>query len=188
MIEVSDIQLAKRCLEAHYERCSKAHPTVPPEMRQGEGQQDGWMQWKLVTSRLTEVDVAAFEKELPFCLPSLFRAFLVSYYVLDMDVGGFPLSPLPSDAPLKYARHYLQQPSLWQIRYAQFAGAECGDPVCFDLQASTPDGDFAVVTINHDWIEPGDWIHRDRVEPHAERKANSFREFFTQLCLGDQSA
>lgn len=173
----ADVALAKRCLEAYYARCPQVLPRVPAEMRRGEWQQDDWVGWKLVPSRLTEADVAAPEAELPFRLPPLFRAFLVSYFVLDMDFGDFYLP--------RAVRRYLFQPDLWRIGYARFAGGTCGDPVCLDPHAPTPDGDFPVVAINHDWIVPHEnRRHRDRVEPHAEREAGSFREFFTRRCPG----
>lgn len=185
MIDAADIQQVKRCLEAYYVRCPQVMPGVPVEMRRGEWEKDGWMDWKLVPSRLTEVDVVALEAELPFRLPPFFRAFLVTYFVLDLDFGNFQLPALPSNDPLRDVRPCLLRPTLWRIGYAPCGGA-CGDPVCFDLQAPTCDGDFAVVAINHDWIVPHEnWQHRERVEPHASRQAGSFREFFTRLCLGE---
>jgi hypothetical protein len=106
--------------------------------------------------------------------------------VLDMDFGEFHLPALPSDAPLKNVQRLLLQPRLWQIGYAQIAGNGCGDPVCLDLQVVTPEGDYAIVAINHDRIVPYEnWEHRHLVEPHAKRVSNSFREFFTRLCLGE---
>jgi hypothetical protein len=189
MIEAADVDLVRRCLKAYYARCSQVLPGVPAEMRRGEWQQNDWVDWKLVPSRLTEADVLLLEAELPFRLPPLFRAFLVTYFVLDMDFGDFSLPQLPSDDPLKEVQRYLLQPDLWRIGYAQFAGGTCGDPVCFDLRAPTPDGDFPVVAINHDWIVPHEnWRHRERVEPHAKQEAGSFREFFTGLCLGESEA
>lgn len=188
MINRADVDLVKRCLEAFYEGCPQVLPGVPTEMRRGEWQQDDWVDWKLISSRLTEADVIALESELPFHLPPLFRAFLITYFVLDMDFGEFHLPALPSNAPLENVKRFLLQPELWRIGYAQFAGNDCGDPVCFDLQAPTPDGDYAVVTINHDWIVPYEnWKHRDRVEAHAKRVSRSFREFFTRLCLGESA-
>jgi hypothetical protein len=188
-VDATDVQHVRRCLEAYYARCSQVLPGVPDEMRRGEWQQDDWVDWKLVPSRLTEADVTALEAELPFRLPPLFRAFLVTYFVLDMDFGEFSLPQLPSDDPLVEVRRYLLQPQLWRIGYAQFAGGTCGDPVCFDLHSPTPDGDFPVVAINHDRIVPHEnWRHRDLVEPHASWEAGSFREFFTRLCLGAPDA
>lgn len=186
MIDPADVALVKRCLESYYESCPQVLPGVPAEMLRGKLQDSDWVEWKLIPSRLTEADVVTLEHKLPFALPPLFRAFLVTYFVLDMDFGEFYLPALPSDAPLKNVEHYLLQPNLWKIGYAQFAGGTCGDPVCFDLKALTHEGDYAIVAINHDWIVPHEnWQHRDRVEPHAKRVAHSFREFFTRLCLGN---
>lgn len=186
MIDKADVQLVKQCLEAYYEKCTQVLPDVPAEMRRGMWQNNDWVGWKLLPSRLTEADVAALEARLPFCLPPLFRAFLVAYFVLDMDFGEFQLPALPRDDPLKYVRRFLLRDELWRIGYGPFAGGACGDPVCFDLQAPTLDGDYPIVVINHDRIVPYDnWHHRDRVEPHTKRVANSFREFFTRLCLGE---
>ena len=75
MIDPADVELAKRCLEAYYERCPQVLPGVPDEMKRGEWQKDDWVDWKLVPSRLTEADVIAMESELPFHLPPMFRAF-----------------------------------------------------------------------------------------------------------------
>jgi hypothetical protein len=186
MIDKVDVELVKRCLESYYEGCPQVLPGVPAELRRGEWQHNDWVDWKLVPSRVTEADVTELEAQLPFRLPPLFRAFLVTYFVLDMDFGEFCLPALPSDSPLRNVKRFLLQPRLWSVGYASFADGECGDPVCFDLQAPTPDGDYPIVVINHDWIVPHDnWKHRDRVEQHAKRVANSFREFFTRLCLGE---
>jgi hypothetical protein len=186
MIPSADVQLVKRCLEAYYENCSQVLPNVPDDMKRGTWQQDDWVDWKMIPSRLTETDVEILEAKLPFRLPPLFRAFLVTYFVLDMDFGQFCLPALPSDDPLKHVKLYLLQTNLWRIGYAQFASGDCGDPVCFDLEAPTVEGDYPVVIINHDWIVPYEnWQYRDRVEPHAKHVARSFREFFTRLCLGE---
>ena len=186
MIDPADVDFAKRCLETYYENCSQVLPGVPAEMRRGEWEQDGWTYWKLIPSRLTEADVHALESELTFHLPPLFRAFLISYFVLGLDFGEFQLPRLPCDEPLKEVRRYLLQPELWRIGYAQFGRNVEGDPVCFDLKAPAADGDYPVVCINHDWIVPYEnWKYRDRVEPYAKRISNSFREFFAQLCTQD---
>lgn len=188
MIDTRDIQLVKHCLESYYANCPKELPVVPPEMRLGKWEQDDWVRWKLVESRLMEADVLAIEAELTFALPPLFRAFLVTYYVLDMDFGEFVLPALPSDDPLVQVRQNLFQTNLWEIGYAQFASGECGDPVCFDLQAPRPDGEFKIIVINHDQVTLSEnWNRREAIEPHAREVAGSFREFFTRLCLGNQS-
>lgn len=184
MIADRDIQLVKQCLEAYYSFCPKMLPEVPDEMRDGSETDDDWVRWKLIESRLSEADVLELEEELPFSMPPLFRAFLVTYHVLDMDFGKFRLPELPSDAPLEQVRQYLFQANLWAIGYARFASGESGDPVCFDLRAPMPDGEFKVVVINHDNISrPEDWLRQEAVEPHATWVANSFREFLTGLCL-----
>jgi hypothetical protein len=184
MIKTSDIQFVKQCLESYYAHCPQTLPDVPNEMRDGVWEEDDWVRWKLIESRLTEADVLDIENELPFRLPPLFQAFLVTYHVLDMDFGAFHLPELPSDKPLEQVRQYLFRTELWDIGYAQFASGESGDPVCFDLQAPMPDGEFKVVVINHDNIpRPADWLHREAIEPHAEQVANSFRDFFIGLCL-----
>ena len=142
MIDPADVDFAKRCLETYYENCSQVLPGVPAEMRRGEWEQDGWTYWKLIPSRLTEADVHALESELTFHLPPLFRAFLISYFVLGLDFGEFQLPRLPCDEPLKEVRRYLLQPELWRIGYAQFGRNVEGDPVCFDLKAPAADGDY----------------------------------------------
>ena len=185
MIDNADVQLVKHCLDTYYTKCPQVLPRVPADMRRGQWQEDDWVDWKMIPSRLTEADVDALEKKLPFRLPPLFRAFLVTYFVLDLDFGEYQLPQLSSDAPLRDVQRYLLQPSLWAIGYSQCASSGCGDPVCFDLHAPHEEGEFEVVVINHDMIVPFEnWHRRDRVEPHATRVAGSFREFFTRLCLG----
>jgi hypothetical protein len=112
MIDPADIALVKRCLEAYYASCSQILPVVPADMRRGQWQESDWVDWKLIPSRLKEADVAALEARLPFGLPPLFRAHLVTYFVLDMDFGEFRLPALPSDAPLNNVQRYLVQPEL----------------------------------------------------------------------------
>lgn len=140
MIGPSDVELARRCVEAHYAGCPQVLPGVPADMRGGRWRRGDWEDWILVPSRLAEADIVALEAELPFRLPPLFRAFLVSYFVLDMDFGEYRLPELPSDGPLVPARRFLVQLALWDIGYAQFGDHNYGDPLCFDLRAPTPEG------------------------------------------------
>jgi hypothetical protein len=185
MVEATDLALARRCLEAYYERCHQSLPVVPSDMRCDPSDTNEWVKWKLIESKLTEADILELERMLPFKLPPLFRAFLISYCVLDMDFGDFLLPELPSNTPLKKVRLYLLQRDLWDIGYAQFGSNPYGDPLCFDLQSPTSDADFAIVVINHDMIAPFEnWKYRDRVQPHAKKVGESFRAFFSALCLG----
>ncbi|MFO0867135.1 MAG: SMI1/KNR4 family protein [Gemmataceae bacterium] len=189
MVDKGDIDLARYCLEAFYRNNQQVSPRVPEEMKTGTWEDDGWSHWQLIPSRVSEADVAAIEDMLPFSLPPLFRAILVSYFALDMTIGEFSLPEMPSDDPLSEVKAYLIRPTLWAIGYAPFAGNVEGDPVCFDLRADAPNGDYEIVVINHDMIVPYEnWAHRELVEPHAKRLARSFRDFFITLCLGEQAS
>src|ERR1700681_208337 len=88
------------CLDAYYEHCSGLAVGVPEAMRLGESDGDGWCSWKMLPSSGNSSEVAALETQLPCRLPPVFRAFLTTRLVLDLDFGQFQLPELPSDEPL----------------------------------------------------------------------------------------
>jgi hypothetical protein len=142
-----------------------------------------WVQWKLIESKLNERDILEFEAKLPYKLPPLFKAYLLSYCVLGMDFGDYYLPEISCDAPLRATENYALQPTLWAIGYGPFGGNPYGDPLCFDLQAPTPDGDYEIVVINHDMLSGEKWKNREQVAPYAMKVGGSFRDFLTGLCF-----
>src|SRR5262249_54711272 len=55
---------------------------VPPEMQVGEVNGDGWVEWRMLPSTLSEPDVAKLEEEFAIRFPPLFRAYLLARFHL----------------------------------------------------------------------------------------------------------
>ena len=98
MISEQDTALMQRCLDAYYQSCPQILPGPPIEMLVSEADQDEeWRKWRPIPSSFTLVDVARLEENLPAKLPSLFKTYLTTYHILDMDFGEYHLPPLPSN-------------------------------------------------------------------------------------------
>jgi hypothetical protein len=179
-------RLVETCLAAYYERHYPL-PGVPADMRVDEPNGDGWCDWKMIPSPADEKDVAALEARLPCRLPPVLRAYLTTSCVLGMDFGNFHLPEVPSHDPLRPMTGRLmgmdRKPELWAAGYVEVASTADGDPVCLDLRRPTGDGDFAIVTFNHDFVPRDAWNARDTLEPYAGFVARSFRRFFGDLCM-----
>jgi hypothetical protein len=182
-ITARDRRFVEGCLEAAYE----AHtllPFVPRDMRLGPPDAEGWADWKMLPSRVTEADIRALEKRLPAPLPPAFVAYLTARHVLAMNFGEYSLPVLPTRAPLRDARNFLMARELWPCGYLQFAGGPCGDPVCFDIARRRPNGDYPVVVFNHDQVPEEAWGSRAALRPYVQQLAPSFRAFLKGLVEG----
>ncbi len=135
---------------------------VPAAMQVGPVDADGWVEWRVLPSTLSEAEVSGLEKEFGIQLPPLFRAYLLARFhlfdqltsrrhdqlILMPDIpAGKPLAPL------------LNSMSAWRpLKDAGFIPfAEWGDgwgPMCFDTARRAPDGDCPVVWMDHEVLVP----------------------------------
>jgi hypothetical protein len=172
---------------------------VPPSMQVGEVNEDGWVEWRLLPSTLTEVDVAEVEREFGIVFPPLFRAYLLARFQLFDQAKSkrydqqILMTDTPENRPLVPLRELL---SAWRplidADYVPFA--QWGDgwgPMCFDARARGSDGDCPVVWIDHERVIPlGEDACRRRevVEPLAQLLYGSCREFLHDVFGGPAAA
>ncbi|MCI1695686.1 SMI1/KNR4 family protein [Aneurinibacillus aneurinilyticus] len=166
---------------------------VPASMVNGEVDEEGYVAWKMLPSTVTEEEITEIEQGLPARLPPLFRAYLTTQFVLDMQIINppyfFMLPELPADNPFQDIAFTLQAWNLLLITgYIPFAEYQDGwGPVCFDTKQQTVDGDYAIVWFDHEHLlhelDEGDYVSREKVESYAQTLFPSFRVFMTELFL-----
>ena len=166
---------------------------APPEMWAGEVDEQGWVEWRLLPSTLTEADVSALEREFGVALPPLFRAYLLArFHLFDQAKsrrhGGqqILMTHTPAGRPLAPLRGLLAAwRPLTEAGYVPFA--QWGDgwgPMCFDAEARAADGDCPVVWIDHERVVPlGEDAcrRREAVRPLAQALYGSCREFLLDV-------
>jgi hypothetical protein len=165
---------------------------VPPEMQVGAVDADGWVEWRVLPSTLTEADVTAVEREFGVQFPPLFRAYLLACFQLFNQVRSrrydqqIFMTDTPAGKPLKPLRELM---SSWRplIDAGFVPFAQWGDgwgPMCFDSERRGPDGDCPVVWLDHEALIPlGSERHRQRasVLPLAQPLYGSCREFLVDV-------
>lgn len=165
---------------------------VPPEMFDGDVDDEGWVAWRMLPSTLTNADVSKLESEFAIQLPPLFRAYLLAGFQLFDQVHSSRHDQLifntdvPSHDPLGPIRQLINAwKPLLSAGYIPFA--EWGDswgPMCFDIEKRNPDGDCPVVWMDHELLIPlgpekcGD---RNSVTPHVNLLYDSYRGFFDDV-------
>jgi hypothetical protein len=169
---------------------------VPPSMQVGEIDEEGWVEWRMLPSTLTETDVAAIEDEYNITFSSLFRAYLLARFHLFDSVGSqkykqqILLTATPENCPLSSLCNLLSAwKSLLRAKYIPFA--EWGDgwgPMCFDTLSPTSKDDYAIVWFDHEHlISLGEEATQQRktVAPYAQLLYPSFQKFLTDV-FGDE--
>jgi hypothetical protein len=135
---------------------------VPPEMRVGEVNAEGWVEWRVLPSTLTEADVVAVEKEFGVRFPPLFHAYLLARFHLFDQVKSRRhnqqvfMTATPAGQPLTPLRRLL---SSWQplIGAGFVPFAQWGDgwgPMCFDSARQAADGECPIVWMDHEALIP----------------------------------
>jgi hypothetical protein len=191
-----DIEYVKSTLKAYaenYHRMSVASVDgsggVPPEMFDGEVDDEGWVAWKMLPSTLSLDDVSELETEFTIEFPPLFRAYLLAGFQLFDQIHSSKHDQLifntdvPSNKPLGPIRTLIEawQPLL-SAGYVPFA--QWGDgwgPMCFDTCNRLNDGDCPVVWMDHELLiplGPDECGKRESVLPHVNALYVSYREFF----------
>lgn len=150
---------------------------------------DGWVQWKPLPSTVTEAEVRALEEEFGAEFPPLFRAFLTTSFVMNLEGGDVRLPALPSDAPLGEIQSMLEAwAPLHESGYLAFAdGPNDAGPLCFDTRRPREDGDCPVVLIDHELagdIIDGEPPFREELERIAQPAFESFRDLLIRAFPG----
>jgi hypothetical protein len=79
---------------------------VPPDMFDGDVNDDGWVEWRMLPSTIADSDVSEMESEFAIQLPPLFRAYLLAGFQLFDQVHSSRYDQLifntdvPSNNPL----------------------------------------------------------------------------------------
>jgi hypothetical protein len=165
---------------------------VPKEMQVGEVDADGWVEWRVLPSTLTEAEVDAVEKEFAVQFPPLFRAYMLARFQLFDQVHSrrydqqIFMTDTPAGKPLKPIRTLMKAwRSLIDAGYIPFA--EWGDgwgPMCFDSVKRTADGECPVVWMDHEALIPlgsNRCRQRESVLPLAQPLYGSCREFLVDV-------
>jgi hypothetical protein len=194
MAIAEDTMFVGRLLDAYAtEACRiRVAAGVPPEMQVGQVNPDGWVEWRVLPSTLTEHDVAAVETEFGVQFPPLFRAYLLARFQLFDQVHSRRYDQLifMTDTPAGKAPKPLRKLlSAWrpliEAGYVPFAqwGDGCG-PMCFDSGKRGPDGECPVVWMDHEALlplGPDGCRRRETVLPLAQPLFESCREFLLDV-------
>lgn len=165
---------------------------VPPEMQVGTVNDDGWVEWKVLPSTLTESDVSAVEDEFGIRLPPVFRAYLrARFQMFDQVCSGrydqqIFMTDTPASRPLEPLRELL---NAWKplIPAGYISFAQWGDgwgPMCFDSLNRNADGDCPVVWMDHELFIPlgaEACGNRESVMPLVQPLYSSCREFLIDV-------
>lgn len=169
-----------------------AEAGVPPEMQVGEVNADGWVQWRVLPSTLTDADVETLECEFGVQFPKVFRAYLLSRYHLFNQVRSrrydqqIFITDTPARKPLGPLRELMQA---WRplIDAAFVPFAQWGDgwgPMCFDRAGRRADSDCPVVWVDHEALislGPEECRNREAVAPLMQPLYDSCREFLEDV-------
>ncbi|MEM7315154.1 MAG: SMI1/KNR4 family protein, partial [Planctomycetota bacterium] len=150
------------------------HLGVPADMRVDPSSEEEWQCWRPIDSSITLEMIADFERQLPAPLPQFFRAYILGCHTLGMDFGEYHLPESPSDKTLAQSFSTLPDSTFWAAGYMQFGSARgCGDPLLFDFQSTTSDGDYAIVVFNHDVVPHEVLNDRKGLKPYESLLAHS---------------
>jgi hypothetical protein len=165
---------------------------VPPEMFDGDVDDEGWVAWKMLPSTLSLDDVSGLETELAIEFPPLFRAYLLAGFQLFDQVRSSKYDQqifnvdVPSNNPLGPIRTLIEAwRPLLSAGFVPFA--EWGDgwgPMCFDSENRCEDRDCPVVWMDHELLiplGPDECSRRESVLPHVNALYDSYREFFDDV-------
>lgn len=198
--DLDDEEMVARLLDAYAERAYRRDVAavdpdengVPLEMRAGDVDDEGWVEWQLLPSTLTSTDVTALEIEFNVAFPPLFRTYLTSrFHVFDQVRSQrynqlIFLTATPSHQPLKPLRELLRA---WRpLISADFVPfSQWGDgwgPMCFDVRHRGIDGDCPIVWMDHELLIPlgaDGWGTRERLKALVNPLYVSFREFLADV-------
>jgi len=165
---------------------------VPAAMQVGQIDAEGWVEWRVLPSTLSENELRQFEDKWGVQLPPLFRAYLLARFHLFDQVTSrrhdqlILMTDTPAGKPLAPLLLLL---SAWRplIDAGFIPFAEWGDgwgPMCFDTERRAADGDCPVIWMDHESLaslSEEKRRARKRVLPLAQPLYESFRELLIDL-------
>jgi hypothetical protein len=146
--------------------------------------EDGVATWR---SKRIETPVSALQilyKVVPGPLPTLYEQLILTYQWAEVDLDTFRLLPNYPPSLSGLAKTITADSVMFRVLsshgFVQFGkGPDVNyDPVCFDLNERSPDGDCAIVRLDHEEI-----LIRERIRIVA-KVADSFRQLVL-LAIGD---
>ncbi|MHA7966757.1 SMI1/KNR4 family protein [Paenibacillus sp. CAU 1782] len=162
---------------------------VPADMENSEPDHEGYVEWKLLPSTLVLGDLEVLEEKYGFQWPSLYKAFLTTYFHLINEVRGPDYSVLlpeqPSDKPLYEIEYMLRSwEQLLAFGYIPFSLYNDGwGPICFDTVSCGVEADYPIVWFDHEEIFAleHDALSRAALEPLAKKLQPNFRAFIDRV-------
>ncbi len=165
---------------------------VPAAMQVGRIDAEGWVEWRVLPSTVSEAEVSELENKFGIQLPPIFRAYLMARFHLFDQVTSrqYDQLILMTDTPAgKPFAPLLLLLSAWRplITAGFVPFAEWGDgwgPMCFDTGCRGSDGDCPVVWMDHEILAPlGEEKCRTRKEvlPSAQPLYESCRELLIDV-------
>lgn len=168
---------------------------VPMDMRNGEVDEEGWVDWKIVDSTITMQEIEVIEQQYQITYPELYKQFLMAYHYVELQFrnikegdgykGDCAFIEMPSLATTSKLNEVVNLIENWDpmllAGYLPFAvGEDSQGPVCFDLRNPTEQGDYPVVWVLHDYLHHLDDIKHDG-EAIREFLLPYIREIFTSF-------
>ena len=129
-------------IDKHFQRLYSVdlmkHPVVPPAMAAGAEDEEGWIPWKTVPSKVTKDEIAQLESEIGYKLPKLFNDLLRYKHYLELDFSWVRFFPFPSDQGISAVKNWLvgksQQYGLLKRGFIIFASSSDDEAYyCFSL-------------------------------------------------------
>ena len=129
------------------------------ELRIGEPDQFGWMQWRPRKTIVDTESLAPLYAKLPARFPPLYEQLVLSYRWAEVDLVSFRLLANPPGSALSRLMSEIEKDKgLWEslipAGYIQFGkGPDVDyDPICFDIKSRTKRNDYRIVKIDHEKI------------------------------------
>lgn len=204
-INSEDITFIKKNLDRYFSKDNTysfmhVEERVPKDMRDGEVDEDGWVKWKLIESKVSTEEITKIEDEFSIKLPTLFKAYLKTYHYIEINLKNIKVN-----GEYKGDCRYIEMPSLstedglqdlyfninsWKplihAGYIPFADCEDGQgPICFDTQRKNQNNDCPIVWFLHDHLHRlGEEKSKNRSNllPYVNELFDSFRDLIVTLC------
>lgn len=177
---------------------------VPMDMRNGQVDEEGWIDWKIVNSTITMEEIEVIEQQYAIKYPELYKQFLRAYHYIELQFKN-----IKEGSSYKGDCAFIEMPRLltgeglsevislienWNpmllAGYLPFAVGEDGQgPICFDLRNPNEQGDYPVVWVLHDYLHQVDDAQQDGeavrafLQPYIREIFPSFEEMARLLIV-----
>jgi len=159
---------------------------VPREMQGGDPDEEGYVEWKIIPSKINELEIRDLEKEYNIQFPDIYKAYLLSYCHLGLSIKigdrHVFLPEIPSDYPLKEIKSQLNNwRPLVNAGFIPFGEYEDGwGPVCFD--AKSKNNDYSIIWFEHEELFSNDFEECANFEILKRNICLGFRELIESIC------